>query len=339
VRLPQWAAAAGLTLGIATPAIALQVTALVARYTNRIKRFLKALITSLHRLATSSERLKRLIDELTNLAHRDAASIRDSAVTRPLDDLPAIPVKRATENTFSIEGISKAEREMLNRTIAGAPTEMATESLNKTYEVAFTDGTTGVFKPINTELLTLDRTDIPAGEMAYREVAASRLDEQLGFGLVPTTTLREAGPPAVGPGSMQPFVPGWNGFPVGNYPRVQEEKMAVLDYIMANTDRNWNNYRTTPDRGLVAIDHGLAFPTSTTWPITSEFVVSYVSRDLSPEVVDAVRAADPGRIRAVLHRSGLPEDAITGTLDRLEEVRVHGKITGEAWTGGITDQH
>jgi hypothetical protein len=43
IRLPEWAAPAGVTLGIATPAIALQVTALVRRYANRIKQLLQAL--------------------------------------------------------------------------------------------------------------------------------------------------------------------------------------------------------------------------------------------------------------------------------------------------------
>ena len=339
VRLPQWAAAAGLTLGIATPAIALQVTALVARYTTRIKHFLKALITSLRRLATSSERLKRLIDELSLLYHRLTRPPAHARSTLP--GTASFFTEGTVRETYSIEGISDAEWAMLNRTIMDEPTMIVRSNCTDTYKVAFDDGTHGIFKPINSE--RSGYPDLPAGGLAYREVAASRLDEQLGFGLVPTTTLRQAGPPELGPGSMQRFVPGWGGNPPGTYPRLQEERMAVLDYLMANADRNWDNYRTAlgdtlVDNGrLVAIDHGLAFPNGASTSLVSSFVLRSLGRDLSPEVVGAVRAADPERIRTLLRGSGLEDDAVTGTLNRLREVQVNGKITGEAWPGEIAN--
>jgi hypothetical protein len=56
-------------------------------------------------------------------------------------------------------------------------------------------------------------------------------------------------------------------------------------------------------------------------------------------VVDAIRKVDPERIRAVLRGSGLSDDAIEGTLERLQEVQKHGKITGEAWPGEIIKSH
>jgi hypothetical protein len=70
VRLAQWALEAGLSFGVATPLIAFQVTALVARYANRIKHFLKTLITHLRGLAKESDTLRQLIDELRRLFRR-----------------------------------------------------------------------------------------------------------------------------------------------------------------------------------------------------------------------------------------------------------------------------
>lgn len=144
-------------------------------------------------------------------------------------------------------------------------------------------------------------------------------------------------PAGVRPRVLQRFVPGLDGFEVGSYPRVQEERMAVLDYVTANTDRHANNYRTATGDRLVAIDHGYTFPTGTADPIRSSFVTTYLGRELSVEVVDVVRAADPERVRAVLRGSGLGDNAIDGALERLREVQANGRITGESWRGAIAD--
>jgi hypothetical protein len=249
--------------------------------------------------------------------------------------------------SFSSEGISDAERAIRDRTIAEPPVLLTgSGGVNETYLVKFSDGSYGIFKPISGEYgmrplpggetAPTMRLTIPIGNQAYREVAAFRLDELFGFDLVPPTTLREAGPPARGPGSMQQFVDHSEGLDVGSYAKLQEERMAVLDYISGNTDRHGRNYVTALENNrLVAIDHGYAFPGGPADPIKSDFVSSYLGRDLSAEVVDAVRAADPERVREVLRSSGLDDDAIEGALQRLREVQSRGKITGESWPGMI----
>ncbi|WP_431882388.1 WXG100 family type VII secretion target [Micromonospora gifhornensis] len=64
VRLWVWLAEAGVTLGVATPWIITQVTALAAKWVARITRLLHGLITSLRRLAPILRRLSGLVAEL-----------------------------------------------------------------------------------------------------------------------------------------------------------------------------------------------------------------------------------------------------------------------------------
>ncbi|MEV6301415.1 hypothetical protein AB0M02_18540 [Actinoplanes sp. NPDC051861] len=70
VRLPQWLAAEGLTLGLATPVVASQVATLVTRWVARIQHFLRGLLTSLRNLNTRVTDLTHLLDELKLLLTR-----------------------------------------------------------------------------------------------------------------------------------------------------------------------------------------------------------------------------------------------------------------------------
>ena len=63
-RLPQWLAAEGLTLGLATPVVVSQVSGLVARYVDEIRHFVRALLGSLRRLRTMIDRLGQALDRL-----------------------------------------------------------------------------------------------------------------------------------------------------------------------------------------------------------------------------------------------------------------------------------
>jgi hypothetical protein len=64
VRLPQWLAAEGITLGLATPVVAGQVATLVSQWAHRIQHFIRALLNSLRNL---NGRLADLADLLTRL--------------------------------------------------------------------------------------------------------------------------------------------------------------------------------------------------------------------------------------------------------------------------------
>ncbi|MEU4694881.1 hypothetical protein [Actinoplanes sp. NPDC023714] len=80
VRLPQWLAMEGLTLGIATPAVASQVSALVLKWSNRIQHFIRGLLNSLRRL---HPKLDNLTEAMTALITRSARQARSDPL-RPL---------------------------------------------------------------------------------------------------------------------------------------------------------------------------------------------------------------------------------------------------------------
>ncbi|WP_051366492.1 WXG100 family type VII secretion target [Hamadaea tsunoensis] len=66
-RLPQWLAEEGLTLGLGTPVVIGQVTALVAKWVNKIKGFIEALLRSLKRLRPLVGKLGDILTELRAL--------------------------------------------------------------------------------------------------------------------------------------------------------------------------------------------------------------------------------------------------------------------------------
>jgi uncharacterized protein YukE len=202
---------------------------------------------------------------------------------------------------------------------------------NDAFKATFEDGSHGVYKPTAGADGSL-RNSIPAEGMAHREVATYRLDEQLGFGLVPTTTAVDG---HRGPGSMQEWADSTPGRPPGHYPAHQQEQMAVLDYITGNTDRHGKNYLTGADGSPVAIDHGYSFPEAPTDAIRSDFVVQHLNAPLGDDVLDRVRAMDPEQVRGMLTATGLNDSAVDGAVARLREIQTHGMITGDAWRGPI----
>ncbi|MDH6465071.1 uncharacterized protein YukE [Micromonospora sp. A200] len=70
VRLWEWLAEAGVTLGLATPWVITQVTALAGKWAARITRLLQGLINSLRRLAPILRRLGAHIEDLKALLRR-----------------------------------------------------------------------------------------------------------------------------------------------------------------------------------------------------------------------------------------------------------------------------
>ncbi|WP_157411597.1 WXG100 family type VII secretion target [Actinoplanes rectilineatus] len=70
VRLPQWLAMEGVTLGLATPAVASQVASLVSTWANRIRKFIGSLLTSLRRLSGMLDALTGVLQRLQNLLRR-----------------------------------------------------------------------------------------------------------------------------------------------------------------------------------------------------------------------------------------------------------------------------
>jgi hypothetical protein len=116
-----------------------------------------------------------------------------------------------------------------------------------------------VYKPIAFEQ---PLWDFPDGTLAHREVAAYRLSEATGWGIVPPTILRD-GP--AGPGMVQlwvdedPNVDAWELVESAD-PRLRP--MALLDAVLNNTDRKGGHILPVADGHdvhLYGVDHGVCF--------------------------------------------------------------------------------
>ncbi|MEU4158354.1 hypothetical protein [Actinoplanes sp. NPDC026670] len=98
VRLPQWLAAEGLTLGIATPVVAGQVATLVSTWANKIQHFVRALLTSLRQLhpmlGNLSDIFTRLRTRTHDLARTDPTAPDPNERQRYLHHSEADPLAR-----------------------------------------------------------------------------------------------------------------------------------------------------------------------------------------------------------------------------------------------------
>jgi uncharacterized repeat protein (TIGR03843 family) len=103
--------------------------------------------------------------------------------------------------------------------------------------------------------------DFPENTLAQREVAAYLLSEQLGFGLVPVTALREDG--HFGRGSLQQFIHYDVQYHYFNFTPEDRELLkpvALFDLLANNADRKGSHvFFEDGTHKLYAIDHGLCF--------------------------------------------------------------------------------
>jgi hypothetical protein len=101
--------------------------------------------------------------------------------------------------------------------------------------------------------------DFPVGTLTHREVAAYRLSEASGWGIVPPTVLRE-GP--YGEGMLQRWIEADPEADViamltGDDPRLR--RIALFDAVVNNTDRKGGHLLPVPGGHLYAVDHGVTF--------------------------------------------------------------------------------
>jgi hypothetical protein len=159
--------------------------------------------------------------------------------------------------------------------------------------------------------------DFPDG-LYRREVAAYRLSEALGWGLVPPTVERDDGP--FGPGSVQLFVEAdyeqhyFTLFEEGGYESVLRT-MCAFDVVANNADRKGGHVLRGPDDRLWGIDHGLCFhrqPKLRTviWDFADEEVPDHLLVDLA-----ALGSDLPDDIGRLL--SGAEREAVIERIDRL----------------------
>lgn len=103
--------------------------------------------------------------------------------------------------------------------------------------------------------------DFPENTLAGREVAAYLVSEQLGFHLVPFTTLREEGP--FGAGSLQQMIdydPEYHYFSFSDEDKQRLRPVVLFDLLCNNADRKGGHVFFEKDtHKLYAIDHGICF--------------------------------------------------------------------------------
>lgn len=219
----------------------------------------------------------------------------------------------------------------------------ANAHLNEAHVVTFEDGSQGLYKPVTGEDTTTV-TGVPPSGLAPREAGASVVDRHLGLGLTPATTMWD-GPQ--GHGSLQRMaVPNTGSMDPGDYTSSEQQRMAVLDYVIGNSDRHNGNYLTDQNGGVVPIDHGYSFPVDQDSfdrgpirGIRSDFVANEYGNYLDQDIIDGLNRVDADQLGDDLSRLGLEDRAVDGAISRLDEIRQNGGITGANWPGRITEAH
>ncbi|MBN2469831.1 MAG: SCO1664 family protein [Anaerolineae bacterium] len=170
--------------------------------------------------------------------------------------------------------------------------------------------------------------DFPAGTLCYREVAAFKVSEALGWQLVPPTVLR-SGP--YGLGSIQffihhdPEVTYFTPFPEEAWPQLQY--FVVFDYLINNADRKGGHCLLDAEGHLWGIDHGVTFhfqPKLRTviWDFAGQPVPGPIIEDLGV-FCDTLNASEPegkGFLQGLLSEQEVM--AFRRRLDTILETRV-----------------
>lgn len=147
------------------------------------------------------------------------------------------------------------------------------------------DTTDAIYKPARGER---PLWDFPGG-LYRREVAASRLSDALGWGIVPTTVLRDDAP--LGEGSLQRFVDA--DFSEHYFTLLEQDdllpqlrRMAVFDLLANNADRKSGHcLLTVDDRRIWGIDHGVCFHDE---PKLRTVIWDFAGEEIEPELLEDV---------------------------------------------------
>ncbi len=175
-----------------------------------------------------------------------------------------------------------------------------------------------VYKPItgNRPL-----TDFDGATLGRREVMSSRIDQALGFGLIPETACGE-GP--LGPGAIQRYITPDDDFDPTPMVRVGDERlwpMAVLDLLLNNADRKLGHILRDRKGTLWAIDHGLTFHAEDK---LRTVLWAFAGRPIPGPLVDAIAALPPELIDHLEETLGEPEAvALRERIDRILQRPIH----------------
>ncbi len=169
-----------------------------------------------------------------------------------------------------------------------------------------------VYKPVKGER---PLWDFPS-EISKRERAAYLVSEQLGWGLIPTTIIRE-GP--LGIGSLQAFVDTDEEKHYLSFTPIDKalhkdalERLCALDIVINSTDRQSSHILTDKSGRLYAVDNALTFHTdfklrTIIWDFAGAKIADAILKDLNEFVGSPIG----GELKEILS-----EAEIEATLER-----------------------
>ncbi|MFJ6014184.1 SCO1664 family protein [Streptomyces sp. NPDC092952] len=219
-----------------------------------------------------------------------------------------------------------------------------------------------VYKPVAGEQ---PLWDFPDGTLAGREVAAYRISEATGWGLVPPTVLRD-GPygegmcqlwidalPEEGEDAAEPLLAlveedepgeGWKavvraGIGEGRTALLVHadderlRRMAVLDAVINNGDRKGGHLLSAPDGRIYGIDHGVTFNTddklrTLLWGWAGEPLTGEAA-GVVERLADRLAPGTPLVTRLAELITGAEIEALRGRVARLRETGRHPEPSGE----------
>jgi uncharacterized repeat protein (TIGR03843 family) len=170
-------------------------------------------------------------------------------------------------------------------------------SSNETFLVEISGGDDTGFAVYKPEAGERPLSDFEPG-LYRRELAAYLLSESLGWGIVPTTVIRDEAP--LGVGSLQWFIDcdfGEHYFTLyADVPEIHSDlaRIALFDYVANNTDRKSGHVLRGDDGRVWGIDHGLCFSAifklrTVIWDFAGDPIPEALLEDIAP-LAEAVPA-------------------------------------------------
>ncbi len=164
--------------------------------------------------------------------------------------------------------------------------------------------------------------DFPDGTLCYRETAAYRVSEALGWHIVPPTVLRE-GPSGIG--SIQLFVehdPAINYFNLDDRFVTQLNHFAVFDALVNNADRKGGHILLNSTGKLWGIDHGLTFHPhnklrTVIWEFAGQPIAEALIGDINMLCEKVETTGSPLRQQLAPLLQPIEIDALRGRVQRL----------------------
>ena len=203
---------------------------------------------------------------------------------------------------------------------------------NFTFLVELADcGLRAVYKPSQGER---PLWDFPPETLAGREVAAYLLSEALGWGLVPPTVYREAGP--AGPGSLQLRIehdPEMHYFTFDGTTRQRLRPTALFDLLLNNADRKGGHILLDSEEHIWLIDHGICFHAE---PKLRTVVWDFVGEQFPEKLAADMRALAP-RLAAGGLRVDLLDYLASAELEAMQQ-RLERLLTDRRYPAPPEDQ-